>query len=78
MGQKTHDRLTGPMLSFRHGTLVRWFRLRQQSGSRYQERVPEAYAQNYTRLSAVGHAYDPDNRFRLTQSVQPQFRVARK
>jgi FAD/FMN-containing dehydrogenase len=43
-----------------------------------QERVPEAYDHNYTRLSAVKAAYDPDNRFRRNQNIQPQFRVARK
>ncbi|HZD48883.1 MAG TPA: FAD-binding oxidoreductase [Silvibacterium sp.] len=35
-------------------------------------RVPEAYAQNYARLSTIKAAYDPDNRFRRNQNIQPQ------
>jgi FAD/FMN-containing dehydrogenase len=34
-------------------------------------RVPEAYANNYDRLSFVKRAYDPDNRFRRNQNIQP-------
>jgi FAD/FMN-containing dehydrogenase len=34
--------------------------------------VPEAYAENYARLSSVKAAYDPDNRFRRNQNIQPQ------
>jgi FAD/FMN-containing dehydrogenase len=35
-------------------------------------RVPEAYAQNYARLSAIKGTYDPHNRFRRNQNIQPQ------
>jgi FAD/FMN-containing dehydrogenase len=35
-------------------------------------RVPEAYADNYARLSSVKAAYDPDNRFRRNQNIQSQ------
>jgi FAD/FMN-containing dehydrogenase len=35
-------------------------------------RVPEAYGQNYTRLCAIKGAYDPDNRFRRNQNIQPR------
>ncbi len=35
-------------------------------------RVPEAYAQNYARLSMVKAVYDPDNRFRRNQNIQPR------
>jgi FAD/FMN-containing dehydrogenase len=39
-------------------------------------RVPEAYAQNYARLSAIKAAYDPFNRFRRNQNIQPQTQAA--
>jgi FAD/FMN-containing dehydrogenase len=39
-------------------------------------RVPEAYAQNYARLSAVKAAYDPGNRFRRNQNIQSQKKAA--
>ena len=35
-------------------------------------RVPEAYAQNYARLSSIKGTYDPNNRFRRNQNIQPQ------
>jgi FAD/FMN-containing dehydrogenase len=35
-------------------------------------RVPEAYGPNYTRLCAIKAAYDPDNRFRRNQNIQPR------
>jgi FAD/FMN-containing dehydrogenase len=39
-------------------------------------RVPEAYAQNYARLSLVKAAYDPHNRFRHNQNIRPQTQTA--
>jgi FAD/FMN-containing dehydrogenase len=35
-------------------------------------RVPEAFAQNYARLSSIKADYDPNNRFRRNQNIQPQ------
>ena len=35
-------------------------------------RIPEAYAQNYARLATLKAAYDPDNRFRRNQNIQPR------
>jgi FAD/FMN-containing dehydrogenase len=40
------------------------------------ERVPEAYAQNYSKLCVVKATYDPDNRFRHNQNIRPQTRAA--
>ena len=42
--------------------------LDQDDGSR----VPEAYGPNYARLCAVKAKYDPDNRFRRNQNIQPR------
>jgi FAD/FMN-containing dehydrogenase len=35
-------------------------------------RVPEAYGANYARLSAIKAIYDPENRFRRNNNVQPK------
>ena len=35
-------------------------------------RIPEAYGGNYARLCAVKAVYDPDNRFRRNNNIQPQ------
>lgn len=34
-------------------------------------RVPEAYGANYARLSTVKAIYDPQNRFRCNNNIQP-------
>ncbi len=39
-------------------------------------RVPEAYGANYGRLCAVKAAWDPGNRFRRNQNIQPQTQAA--
>jgi FAD/FMN-containing dehydrogenase len=39
-------------------------------------RVPEAYAQNLARLASVKAAYDPGNRFRRNQNIQPQAKAS--
>jgi hypothetical protein len=39
-------------------------------------RIPEAYAQNYARLSSVKTTYDPHNRLRRNQNIQPQTQAA--
>jgi len=40
-------------------------------------RVPDAYAGNYSRLSSVKVSYDPGNRFRHNQNIQPKAQAAR-
>ena len=35
-------------------------------------RVPEAYGANYARLSTVKAIYDPENRFRRNNNIQPR------
>jgi FAD/FMN-containing dehydrogenase len=39
-------------------------------------RVPEAYGKNYSKLSAVKAAYDPDNRFRRNHNIRPLTQVS--
>lgn len=39
-------------------------------------RIPEAYAQNYARLSMLKATFDPDNRFRRNQNIQPLTQAA--
>lgn len=40
------------------------------------ERVPEAYAHNYARLSKIKATYDSTNRFRRNQNIRPQSQAA--
>jgi FAD/FMN-containing dehydrogenase len=35
-------------------------------------RVPDAYGRNYARLCEIKAKYDPENRFRRNQNIQPQ------
>jgi FAD/FMN-containing dehydrogenase len=37
------------------------------------DRVPEAYAQNYAKLSALKALYDPHNRFRHNHNIRGRF-----
>jgi FAD/FMN-containing dehydrogenase len=36
-----------------------------------QERVRASYGANYDRLARIKASYDPDNRFRVNQNIQP-------
>jgi len=36
-----------------------------------RERVRASYRGNYDRLAQVKATYDPDNRFRVNQNIQP-------
>jgi FAD/FMN-containing dehydrogenase len=62
-----------------HGAMEPW-----SAGSAYVNgldqddaaRIPEAYAQNYARLTMLKAAYDPDNRFRRNQNIQPRLQAA--
>jgi FAD/FMN-containing dehydrogenase len=40
-------------------------------GDEGQDRVKEAYGQNYDRLLMLKRKYDPNNLFRLNQNVRP-------
>jgi FAD/FMN-containing dehydrogenase len=35
------------------------------------ERVKQAYGENYTRLAAIKHKYDPTNVFRANKNLRP-------
>ena len=37
-----------------------------------QERVQASYKQNYARLAAIKHQYDPTNFFRVNQNIIPK------
>ena len=37
-----------------------------------QERVRASYGANYVRLAEIKAKYDPDNRFRVNQNIQPK------
>ena len=46
-------------------------RLREHDDGRGPERVRASYGDNYDRLAQVKGEYDPDNRFRVNQNIEP-------
>jgi FAD/FMN-containing dehydrogenase len=39
-----------------------------------EERVKASYRDNYQRLAAIKHTYDPTNFFRVNQNIKPLYK----